>query len=53
MQEESKEHEEQIKQHAKRKIHLPAREFLQSSMLPQTLADNKCKRAMLRVRVMT
>jgi hypothetical protein len=53
MQEESKEHEEQIKQHARRRIHLPARQFLQPSILPQTLADNKCKRAMLCARVMT
>jgi hypothetical protein len=53
MQEESKEHEEQIKLHARRRIHLPAREFLQFSMLPQTLTDNKCKRAMLCARVMT
>ncbi len=34
MQEESKEHEEQIEQHARSRIHLPAREFLQYSMLP-------------------
>jgi hypothetical protein len=52
MQEESKEHEEQIKQHARRRIHLPARSFFNLQYF-HTLADNKRKRAMLCVRVMT